>query len=214
MTRHSRYSDGELVDYIRRAILAGKYKPREHLVEAELSGIYEVSRTPIREALRQLETMGLVVREKNKGAMVADIDLKTIHEMQQVRASLEGMAAMLTARQICAADLAVLEQCVDNMDQAINDLSIEAYSRNNDAFHEHINRCCNNAYLQQSISAIMVKTLHQSCKTWDGLGDVKHTQASHREILNAIRARDPQRAQQAAIRHVLDAYEDQKRFSE
>ena len=75
MARYSKYSEGELVDYIRRAILAGKYKPREHLVEKELSDYYHVSRTPIREALRQLETMGLVVREKHKGAMVADIDL-------------------------------------------------------------------------------------------------------------------------------------------
>ena len=89
MARYSKYSEGELVDYIRRAILAGKYKPREHLVEKELSDYYHVSRTPIREALRQLETMGLVVREKHKGAMVADIDLKTIHEMQDVRACLE-----------------------------------------------------------------------------------------------------------------------------
>ena len=59
MARYSKYSEGELVDYIRRAILAGKYKPREHLVEKELSDYYHVSRTPIREALRQLDFPGL-----------------------------------------------------------------------------------------------------------------------------------------------------------
>lgn len=112
MARVCRYSEGELVDYIRREILAGKYKPREHLVEKELSDRYHVSRTPIREALTQLEAMGLVVREKHKGAMVADIDLKTIHEMQQVRACLEGMIARLAANRLVEEDLAILERYV------------------------------------------------------------------------------------------------------
>ena len=67
MARYSKYSEGELVDYIRRAILAGKYKPREHLVEKELSDYYHVSRTPIREALRQLcaSHYGIPMREQD-----------------------------------------------------------------------------------------------------------------------------------------------------
>ncbi len=214
MDFHDKHSEGELVDYIRRAILAGKYMPREHLVESKLSEIYSVSRTPVREALRQLETMGLVVREKNKGARVADIDLDTIHEMQQVRASLEGMAAMLTAQQIGREDLALLVQYVGNMERAIQELSIDEYTYNNDAFHAHINRCCNNRYLEQTLNSIMIKTMHQPCKTWKGLGDIRHTQESHREILKAIQTRDPFKAQHAATQHVLDALVTQKRFSE
>lgn len=214
MDFQDKHSEGELVDYIRRAILAGKYMPREHLVESKLSEIYAVSRTPVREALRQLETIGLVVRVKNKGAMVADIDLDTIHEMQQVRACLEGMAAMLTAQQIGPEDLAMLIQYVGNMDRAIQELSIDEYTRNNDAFHAHISRCCGNRFLQQSLNSIMIKTMHQPCKTWKGLGDVKHTQESHREILEAIRTHDAFKAQRAGTQHVLDAMATQKRFSE
>lgn len=213
MTRYSKYSEGELVDYIRRAILAGKYKPRQHLVEEELSAQYKVSRTPIREALRQLEAMGLVVREKHKGAMVADIDLKTIREMQQVRAGLEGLAARFAAAIISDADLVILEKHVLGMEKATEELSIEDYTRNNNAFHKHIYSCCGNEYLIRSLQSILQKTIHRPCHTWEGLGDVAHTNQTHREILDALKAHDPVTAQLSATKHVLDAVEAQKAFS-
>lgn len=212
MARYSKYSEGELVDYIRCAILAGKYKPREHLVEKELSDYYHVSRTPIREALRQLETMGLVVREKHKGAMVADIDLKTIHEMQDVRACLEGMIARLAAQRIGLEDLSILEKFVIKMEQATLELDIEEYTRNNNAFHTHIASCCGNDYLVDSLHAILKKTIHRPCRTWEGLGDVEHTNRCHREILEALKTHEALRAQEAATQHVLNALETQKHF--
>ncbi|MDO4349823.1 MAG: GntR family transcriptional regulator [Eubacteriales bacterium] len=210
MARVCRYSEGELVDYIRREILAGKYKPREHLVEKELSDRYHVSRTPIREALTQLEAMGLVVREKHKGAMVADIDLKTIHEMQQVRACLEGMIARLAANRLVEEDLAILERYVSKMEQAAADLDIDEYTRNNNAFHSYLSNCCGNSYLVESHRSIMQKTVHRPCRTWEGLGNVQRTNQSHRGILAALQRRDPIEAQEAATQHVLDALETQK----
>ncbi|MDY4007394.1 MAG: GntR family transcriptional regulator [Candidatus Limiplasma sp.] len=212
MARVCRYSEGELVDYIRREILAGKYKPREHLVEKELSDRYHVSRTPIREALTQLEAMGLVVREKHKGAMVADIDLKTIHEMQQVRACLEGMIARLAANRLVEEDLAILERYVSKMEQAAADLDIDEYTRNNNAFHSYLSNCCGNSYLVESHRSIMQKTVHRPCRTWEGLGNVQRTNQSHRSILAALQRRDPIEAQEAATQHVLDALETQKNF--
>lgn len=212
MARVCRYSEGELVDYIRREILAGKYKPREHLVEKELSNRYHVSRTPIREALSQLEAMGLVVREKHKGAMVADIDLKTIHEMQQVRACLEGMIARLAASRLVEEDLAILERYVSKMEQAAADLDIDEYTRNNNAFHSYLSNCCGNSYLVASHQNIMQKTVHRPCRTWEGLGNVQRTNQSHRGILAALQKRDPIEAQEAATQHVLDALETQKKF--
>lgn len=212
MARVCRYSEGELVDYIRREILAGKYKPREHLVEKELSDRYHVSRMPIREALTQLEAMGLVVREKHKGAMVADIDLKTIHEMQQVRACLEGMIARLAANRLVEEDLAILERYVSKMEQAAADLDIDEYTRNNNAFHSYLSNCCGNSYLVESHRSIMQKTVHRPCRTWEGLGNVQRTNQSHRGILAALQRRDPIEAQEAATQHVLDALETQKNF--
>lgn len=214
MAQKRRYSEGELVDRIRHAILAGKYKPREHLVEMELSEQYQVSRTPIREALRQLETMGLVEHEKNRGTVVADIDLDTIHEMQQVRAGLEGMIARLAAERMTDEDVLKLEQYVDNMEKAYEKLSIEDFTENNDAFHDYIEHCSANKYLVDEEMRILRKTVHQPCHTWTALGDVQRTMNGHREILSALQQRDPRAAQIAATEHVLNAIKNQKRFLE
>ena len=171
-----------------------------------------MSRTPIREALTQLEAMGLVVREKHKGAMVADIDLKTIHEMQQVRACLEGMIARLAAARLVDEDLAILERYIFKMEQCAVELDIDEYTRNNNAFHNYISNCCGNDYLVASHLNIMQKTIHRPCRTWEGLGNVQRTNQSHRAILTALQAHDPIKAQEAATQHVLDALEVQKKF--
>ena len=156
--------------------------------------------------------MGLVVREKHKGAMVADIDLKTIHEMQDVRACLEGMIARLAAQRIGLEDLSILEKFVIKMEQATLELDIEEYTRNNNAFHTHIASCCGNDYLVDSLHAILKKTIHRPCRTWEGLGDVEHTNRCHREILEALKTHEALRAQEAATQHVLNALETQKHF--
>ncbi|MBQ8536157.1 MAG: FCD domain-containing protein, partial [Clostridia bacterium] len=60
---------------------------------------------------------------------------------------------------------------------------------------------------------ILQKTVHRPCRTWEGLGDVAHTNKSHRQILEALKRRDPVNAQMSATQHVLDAMETQKSFS-
>ena len=79
----------ELADLLRRSIINGEYKPRERLVETELARKFSVSRTPVREALKHLEALGMVKMERYKGAMVADISQQEIKEMLYVRANLE-----------------------------------------------------------------------------------------------------------------------------
>ena len=152
------------------------------------------------------------MREKHKGAMVADIDLKTIHEMQQVRACLEGMIARLAANRLVEEDLAILERYVSKMEQAAADLDIDEYTRNNNAFHSYLSNCCGNSYLVESHRSIMQKTVHRPCRTWEGLGNVQRTNQSHRGILAALQRRHPIEAQEAATQHVLDALETQKNF--
>ena len=139
--------------------------------------------------------------------MVADIDLKTIHEMQDVRACLEGMIARLAAQRIGLEDLSILEKFVIKMEQATLELDIEEYTRNNNAFHTHIASCCGNDYLVDSLHAILKKTIHRPCRTWEGLGDVEHTNRCHREILEALKTHEALRAQEAATQHVLNALE-------
>ena len=80
----------EIAQTLRDEIIAGVYKPRERLIEEELSEKFFVSRTPIREALKQLESAGLVQIEPYKGAFISDIDLEEIRNIYDLRCVLCG----------------------------------------------------------------------------------------------------------------------------
>ena len=88
----------EIAQTLRDEIIAGVYKPRERLIEEELSEKFFVSRTPIREALKQLESAGLVQIEPYKGAFISDIDLEEIRNIYDLRCVLESVVMCSTAR--------------------------------------------------------------------------------------------------------------------
>ena len=87
----------EIAETLRDEIVAGIYKPRERLIEEELSEKFFVSRTPIREALKQLESAGLVKIEPYRGAFVAEVDLEEIRNIYELRCILESFVAGLAA---------------------------------------------------------------------------------------------------------------------
>ena len=89
---------------LRGAIVEGRLKPGERLMEVQLAEQLGVSRTPVREAIRKLELEGLVVMLPRKGAYVANMSLKDLIDVLEIRASLEGLAASLAAERITDED--------------------------------------------------------------------------------------------------------------
>ena len=85
---------------LRGAIVEGRLKPGQRLMEVQLAEQLGVSRTPVREAIRKLELEGLVVMLPRKGAYVANMSLKDLIDVLEIRASLEGLAASLAAERI------------------------------------------------------------------------------------------------------------------
>ena len=81
----------EIAETLRDEIIAGVYKPRQRLIEEELSDRFFVSRTPIREALKELESAGLIAIEPYKGAFVADRNPSEIRDIYELRSVLEGV---------------------------------------------------------------------------------------------------------------------------
>ena len=118
MGRRPMAAGDEIAELLRDAIISGEYKPRERLIEAELSQRYNVSRTPVREAIRNLAAAGLVTVEPYKGAVVADLDVDEIREIYTVRVALEGLATRLAAARVpeeALQQLAALEEELDNV---------------------------------------------------------------------------------------------------
>jgi DNA-binding GntR family transcriptional regulator len=90
---------------LREAIIVGELKPGERLMEVQLADKMGVSRTPVREAIRKLELEGLVVMVPRKGAQVADLSVKDIMDVLEVRATLDGLATALSAQRITDEEL-------------------------------------------------------------------------------------------------------------
>ncbi|MDY3817142.1 MAG: GntR family transcriptional regulator [Candidatus Limiplasma sp.] len=195
----------ELADLLRRSIINGEYKPRERLVETELARKFSVSRTPVREALKHLEALGMVKMERYKGAMVADISQQEIKEMLYVRANLEGMAAGLACANMTPDDLQRLRAYQQAMERAVEEDDVKRFSANNEQFHYLIFEKSGNRYLYETITGLLKRSWYEPSTSWKGLGDIPLTLDGHRRILRAIETRDVREAREAAEKHILDA---------
>src|SRR6187399_1033212 len=102
----------------RSAILSGRFQPGDRLIEKELCELTGASRTSVREALRQLETEGLVDMVPNKGPIVASIDPQQARSIYQVRAALESLAGSLFATNATPAQIRMLEGAVADLSAA------------------------------------------------------------------------------------------------
>ncbi|WP_349295476.1 GntR family transcriptional regulator (plasmid) [Thioclava sp. 'Guangxiensis'] len=191
---------------IRTAILSGVLAPGEHLREERLTHLTQTSRTPIREALRQLVTDGLAA-EHNRHRYVADFSDTEINVLFDIRARMEGYAAAMAARLISTEDLIALDALVSRMD-AIDPRggkpSVDMFDALNTQFHEKIVQSTGSVQLARMVKpamnapAMLIKQhlLHQAV-------GILASNAQHREIVKALRARSPEWAEAAMRAHIL-----------
>ncbi|WP_269502777.1 GntR family transcriptional regulator [Burkholderia sp. IMCC1007] len=126
------------LEKMRSAILDAHFQPGERLVERSLCEILGVSRTVVREVLRHLETEGLVASLPNQGPIVAVLDFDTAAEIYEIRALLEGEAAMACAQHADASLVADLSTCIGQIQQAFNAQDHQAVKQLTSAFYERM----------------------------------------------------------------------------
>lgn len=143
-----------LREQIEEMIAVGKLKPGQHLDETVLAEKFGVSRTPIREALIQLASMGIIVIRPRRGAIVAEIGPQQLIEMFEVMAEFEAMCALLAARRMTPAEHATLKAshiaCTEARDNADSDV----YFYKNEEFHQQIYIGSQNTFLAEQARAL------------------------------------------------------------
>ena len=194
----------EVRDHIRDGIAEGRYLPGEWLKENAIGEELKVSRTPIREAIRILEAEGLIVMEPWKGITVATLSRKQVTDFYSYREIVEGLAAEMAARVITDDDIerldAILLQLEEGRDQTGSELG-----KVNEQFHHMISDISGNSFLNQSLEVINTakiliwKPVYREHKRWEA------AQKEHRELFDALRARDPIAAKALAQDHVRSA---------
>ena len=190
---------------LREAILEGNLKPGQRLMEVQLAEQLGVSRTPIREAIRKLELEGLVVMLPRKGAYVADVSLKDIIDVLEIRASLEGLAASLAAERISEEDINKLEQIMQDFNQGKDDFDVETLLRKDVEFHECIFKATNNVRLHQLINSLWEQVYRFRVTYISDYESTKNIINEHQLILNAIKEGNRDLAKKYAQEHIQKA---------
>lgn len=186
--------------FIREALVLRKLKPGDRLREVDLAEMMGLSRTPIREALARLQAEGLVVHDATLGMMVAALDYSMINELYFLRETLEGTAAKLTAQHASDIEVALLEDlCCQYVSSVGNE---EKLLQSNRQFHEMLYNCSHNRYLVKMLKTLNDTLTFLSVTTLSDESRVKDTIIEHQEIVNSIKKRDPEMAENAVRHHI------------
>ena len=190
--------------HIHEAIVEGRLRPGARITEASIARETGLSRTPIREAMRQLETRGLLVHEPHRGMTIPVPDHQMVTELYQVREALEGSAAAMAATQASPAEVELLKEIVDagrHGGEATAELV-----RNNSYFHNTVYRAAHNRYLLRTLAALHDSLMLLGRSTLSLKSRPSASFDEHDAIVAAIAARDGQAAEAAARRPIRAAH--------
>ena len=193
----------DLRESIEEMIATGKLLPGQHLDETELAAQYGVSRTPVREALFQLASMGLIVIRPRRGAVVAEIGPQQLVEMFEVMAEFEGMCGRLAARRMSGAEHAQLRAAHQACRQACLAEDAADYFQRNEIFHDAIYAGSHNAFLAEQARA-----LHRRLRPYRRLqlrvrDRLSASYAEHDAVVEAIVAGDGERTTALLHSHII-----------
>jgi DNA-binding GntR family transcriptional regulator len=194
------------LERMREAIMDFHFQPGERLVERPLCDQLGVSRSVVREVLRQLEAEGLVQMIPGHGPAVAKPDLGRTDEIYELRALLEGIAARACALSATNGQLAVLEHALGELFEAWASGKPPAVMRATTKFYEALFEAADKRVAWEIVSGLNVRVNQLRSMTIASANRREAAIAEMNEIMSAIRARKPEEAEAAARRHVESAW--------
>ncbi|MBS0123806.1 GntR family transcriptional regulator [Thetidibacter halocola] len=193
---HGQSAYERLCDEIR----SGALRPGARLLETEIADRLQISRTPVREAIRRLESEGLVDHQPRTGAVVRTLDYPEIMELYEMRAVLEGTAARLAARAASPVELEELKSINTEMAEATGDS--KALVRLNRQFHARMMDAARNRFLLKSAETVEKTLLILGPSSMESPERAREAVEEHAAVLAALEARDGAAAEQAMRRHM------------
>jgi DNA-binding GntR family transcriptional regulator len=184
---------------IRSRIFAGELRPGARLIERDLADTFEVSRFPVREALRALQNEGLVEHLPSRGMVVKTLNRQEVIELFDIREALEVLAARLAAGRAAQGSFDGLRRLVGESRAALDVGDLNAAHEANSGFHDEIIAMSGNALLESMLEPLLGR-LHWLFRQ---ISDFEQVSAEHAFLCEAILSGDPQRAASAARSHVL-----------
>jgi DNA-binding GntR family transcriptional regulator len=199
-----------VVDVIREAILSGELEPGARLLQDDLAERLQVSSTPVREALRQLESEGILQSSPNRGVRVAEVDWQAVREIYLIRAELEALATRVAVPRLHPTDLDRLRALQAEIERHIQQQDLKALRRLNFELHSIIYEAAGLPELLKLIRGLWTKF------PWDTLHVLPNrahmSAAEHAQLMQALAAGDADRAGRLMRAHIENAARELDRY--
>jgi DNA-binding GntR family transcriptional regulator len=189
-----------LVEKLRDAIILGEYVPGQHLRLEDIAARFDISTTPVREALRDLEVEGLVSIFPHRGAVVTQLSADDLLDIYEVRATLEEMATRLAVPNIGEDTFAQLELYIEQMDNHLGELA--TLVKMNHTFHFTLYCASGRRHLCELTSILRRRTQHYLHAYISHLGGMPVAQEEHRAVIEACRSGEAEHAARIIYEHV------------
>jgi len=183
-------------DILEQEIISGQRQPGDRLDEPQLTRQFDASRTPVREALVELASVGLVEMQPHRSAVVAEISVHQVIQMYEVLAELEGLSARLAARRMTAQERENFGVLHTEIGQAIEKGGRDTFPVLNKKFHDLIHLGAHNEILAAQIDGLNRRLMPYRRMFHDEPHDLSVPYAEHKKVVAAIRNRDEDRAGQ------------------
>ncbi|WP_430377880.1 GntR family transcriptional regulator [Streptomyces sp. B1-3] len=192
---------------LRQAIARGEMAPAQRLVENELAEQFGVTRASIRAALIDLEAQGLVERIRNRGSRVRVVSVEEAVAITECRMVLEGLCAAKAATLATDGQLAELTELGTAMSKAVADGEPMTYSELNQQLHTKVREFSGQRTAEDLLERLNAQLVRHRFQLALRPGRPQHSLNEHLAMIEAIRARDPQAAEQAARAHLTSVIE-------
>lgn len=192
---------------LRQAILEEKFKTGERLIETNIADLLGVSRTPIREAFKQLEADGLIKSIPRKGVIVQGVSLEDALEIYEIREALEGMASRLACKRISKEELQEIRSIITSMETSIEDGNDKEYKKLHINFNNKILEASRNKKLIDEMNKYYEYLISLRNTTLKNNERRKEVLQEHIAIINAIESGDEDLAENLTRKHIRRAKE-------
>jgi DNA-binding GntR family transcriptional regulator len=195
----------QVVETLRTAITSGRFAPGQRLVEKDLCDLLGVSRPSVREALRELESEGLINTIPNRGPLVSMLSARDAASIYQVRGVLEGLAAKLFAEKATPEQIQELSDSVDRLADAYGTLDVELILVAKRAFYDVLLGGSQNVVIPSMLRTMNARITQLRRVSLSSAKRLPGSMKEIRAVLKAIKNRDPEAAFQASLRHIEQA---------
>jgi len=202
-----------IFDKIREDILNDKYRPGEKIVEAKLAEELGVSRTPVREALKQLELDGLIDNIPNRGVVVKGVTTQDIKDIYTIRIAIEGVAVRWAIERMEDEELDELKEIYELMEFYTFKKDVDKIFELNTKFHETIYKATKSRYLEQILKDFQLFIKATRNKSLRCEGRMQEALEEHKAIIDAFIERDSEEAVEAIVKHVNSSKKNAEKFN-